>query len=467
MSAVARLRKRLGGGPAQEPLKALAASGQLGYGIPKAAFRAGIAREPHFIGCDMGSIDPGPYYLGSGRMATSEAITMRDLRLVLGGARELDVPLLVGSAGTAGAGPHLDQTLKMVRRIAREDGLSFRLATIRADIEKPVVKAALAAGRLAPLGRIAPLDDAAIDGMDHLVGQMGTEAFCRALAGEADVIVAGRACDTAIFAAVPALLGYPTGPAMHMAKIIECTSICCTPGGRDAMLGTLEGETFVLESMHPERHATPMSVAAHALYEQADPKVVIEPEGSLHLDDARYQAVDDHRTRASGARWQPAPRPTVKLEGASRVGERAVLLAATSDPRFIAASEQIFSEVEQTVRDIVGPSVTGEFTLYWRLYGVDGVVDWPTPPAPPPREAFILVECIAQSAEAAETVIGVAKQYLLHHGFPGRLSTGGNIAFPFTPPEFATGPAYRFTAYHVMQVDALAPLFPITFEELG
>ncbi len=78
MSAVARLRERLAGGPASGPLRALAASGQLGYGIPEAAFRAGIARRPHFIGCDMGSIDPGPYYLGSGRMATSEAITMRN-----------------------------------------------------------------------------------------------------------------------------------------------------------------------------------------------------------------------------------------------------------------------------------------------------------------------------------------------------------------------------------------------------
>lgn len=465
MSAVARLKDRRAGGPASGPLKALAATGQLGYGIPEATFLAGVARAPDFIGCDMGSIDPGPYYLGSGRMATSAAITMRDLRMVLGAARQLDVPLLIGTAGTAGAAPHLDQTLEMVRRIAREDGLRFRLAGIRADIDKTLVKAARAAGRLEPLGKIAPLDDAEIDRIEHLVGQMGTEAFCRALAGEADVIVAGRACDTAVFAAVPAMLGYPTGPAMHMAKIIECTSICCTPGGRDAMLATLEGDGFVLESMHPERHATPMSVAAHALYEQADPLVVIEPEGSLHLDDVNYQAVDDHRTRAAGARWRPAASPTVKIEGASRVGERAILLAGTSDPRFIAGTDRIFPEVERIVRDIVRATVAGEFTLYWRLYGVNGVVDWPNPAAPP-REAFVLVECIAATAEAAETVIGVAKQYLLHHGFPGRLSTGGNIAFPFTPPEFATGTAYRFSAYHVMAVDALAPLFPVTFEEL-
>src|SRR6185369_3009832 len=54
------------------PLRVMAASGQLGYGIPDPAFNAGLERKPHLIGADMGSIDPGPYYLGAGKMAQSE-----------------------------------------------------------------------------------------------------------------------------------------------------------------------------------------------------------------------------------------------------------------------------------------------------------------------------------------------------------------------------------------------------------
>ena len=78
MSAVARLlaAHRAGG----EPLRVLSASGQLGFGIPEAAFKTGIARRPHFIGCDMGSVDPGPYYLGSGRIAASRSPYSRTLR---------------------------------------------------------------------------------------------------------------------------------------------------------------------------------------------------------------------------------------------------------------------------------------------------------------------------------------------------------------------------------------------------
>jgi hypothetical protein len=125
---------------------------------------------------------------------------------------------------------------------------------------------------------------------------------------------------------------------MHMAKIIECASLCCVPGGRDPIIAELDDDGFVLESTNPERRATPTSVAAHSLYEQADPFTVHEPEGTLDLSNARYEAVDDRRTRVSGATWRDTNAPTIKLEGARLIGERAVLLAGAADPRFIALS---------------------------------------------------------------------------------------------------------------------------------
>jgi hypothetical protein len=466
MNAIEKLRGEVAAPGGLQPLRVLAASGQLGYGIPDAALAEGLKRKPHFIGCDMGSIDPGPYYLGSGNLGTSDGITRADLRKVLRAARSIGVPLVLGTAGTAGAAPHLDKTLAMVRDIAREENLHFRLASIRADMPRDVIKQAIRAGKVTPLGAIPELTEQDVDSASHIVGQMGIEAFQRALEAGADVVIAGRACDTAVFAAIPAMLGYPMGPAMHMAKIIECCSICTTPGGRDALLGTLDQDGFAIDSMNPIRNATPMSVAAHSLYEQSDPYRVIEPEGMLNTEAARYQALDEHRCRISGAKWEPAKRFTVKLEGATRVGERAVVLAGCSDPRAIAAMKDILQAVEKTVRDIVAPSVSGPFQLHHRVYGIDGVFAWPEPPPTLPREVFVMVECIAASADDAKSVATVFKQYLLHHGFPGRISTAGNLAFPFTPPEVMSGTAYRFNVYHVMEVDALEPLFPVTIEEL-
>ena len=439
----------------REPLRVLSASGQLGYGIPEPAFRAGLARKPHLIGADMGSVDPGPYYLGAGKMATDPGTSRRDLKLILTGARALGVPLLLGTAGTAGAAPHLAQTLAMVREIAAEEGLHFRLASIAADIPPEPV----AHGTITPLGRI-PAPTRADILASRIVGQMGTEAFARALAQGADVIIAGRACDTAIFATIPQLLGYPPGLAMHMAKIIECTSLCCLPGGRDAMLATLTMDDFTLESMNPDRHATPLSVAAHALYEQGDPYMVAEPEGVLHLQTAEYEAVDTHRTRVFGARWEPAETFRIKIEGAQRVGHRAVLLAASADPEFIARLPAILATVEATTRSLF----PGTYDLFPRTYGAGAVSLFGA--TPPTGEVFILTECVAETLEIAKGALGTFKQYLLHHGFEGRRSTGGNIAFPLTPPELDAGPSYRFSLYHLLDVPALAPLFPVTVEEV-
>lgn len=447
----------------RRPLRILGASGQLGYGIPTPALEAGLARAPDMIGCDMGSIDIGPYYLGSGRMAPTRTGARRDLREVILAARRLDIPLVIGSAGSAGAAPHLEATLDLMRDIARAEGLSFRLAHVPADIPKPVVEAARAAGRIRPMDTMPELTAEDIAGSAHIVGQMGMEAFARAFRAGADVIVTGRACDTGIFATLPVLLGFPPGLAMHMAKIVECASLCCLPGGRDTILAELDDEGFTLESMAPARRATPASVAAHSLYEQADPYDIREPAGRTDLRAVRYAALDERRTRVSGAVFVPAERQMLKLEGAAPLGHRALLLAAAADPRFIAGREAIFAGVREVVRELVCEDGQEDYRLTFRCYGTGAVVPL-TEGAPPPQEVFVLGECLAPSAERADEVIRTTKQYLLHHGYEGRVSTAGNLAFPFTPPEVVSGPAYRFSLFHLMETADWETLFPLRLE---
>ncbi len=183
MTASARILEHFAKSNCSEPIRILGASGQLGYGVPTPAFNAGLERAPHLIGCDMGSIDPGPYYLGSGELATSPTATRRDLRKVLRGALKLNIPLVIGSAGSAGAKPHLDQTLAMVREIASEEGLHFRLGVLRADIDKSVLKAAVVAGGVVSIDDMPALDAQEIDAASNIVGQMGMSAFQRAFAG--------------------------------------------------------------------------------------------------------------------------------------------------------------------------------------------------------------------------------------------------------------------------------------------
>ena len=447
-------------------MRFLGASGQLGYGIPTPAFNGGLAHKPDLIGCDMGSIDIGPTYLGKGEMATSPAATRRDLRKVLLGARSIDVPLVIGSAGSAGAAPHLDATLAIVRDIARAEGLHFRLGVLRADLSRDMLRASVRAGRVVGIDDMPALTEDEVTEAAQIVGQMGMGPFRRALAEDIDVLIAGRACDTAIFASLPTMLDFPTGLSVHMAKIIECASLCCLPGGRDSILATLDEDMFELESMAEQRRATPVSVAAHSLYEQADPFTVYEPEGRLDLSSADYAAVDDRRCCVSGAAWHPSVDPCVKIEGARKIGERAVLLAGAADPRFIAQHRDILPAVAKVVRDLVCEDAPEDYTLRFRVYGVDGVRMAAPANEPPPGEVFVMGECIAPTAERAAEVVRTLKQYLLHHGYGGRLSTAGNLAFPFTPPEVSLGPAYRFNVYHLLHTADPDLLFPLEIETL-
>ena len=443
------------------PLRVLSASGQLGYGIPADALARGMARRPHFIGADMGSIDPGPYYLGSGAMAAPEAMVRRDLTLVLQAALEAGIPLLIGSAGTAGAQPQLARVTAMLREIAQDLGRSFRLATIASDLPPELVLKARREGLLAPIGAMPEPGEADILACSHIVGQCGTETFVRALATDPDVVLAGRACDTAIFAALPEMLGYPAGLALHMAKIIECTSLCCRPGGRDAMLAELDLEGFTLESMNPASHATPASVAAHALYEQADPFSVEEPGGTLHLGDARYQAIDEHRTRVSGARFERRARPTLKIEGARPLGARAVLLAGIADPILLACLPEVLAAVTAKVRALL----PGDWQAVPHVYGQGAVR--PLPPAlRAQHEAGLVIEFIAPDPELARTPAAVCKQHLLHHAYPGRVATAGNLAFAFTPSELDAHHAYGFVLYHVMGDAPLEDIFHIETHDI-
>ena len=169
---------------------------------------------------------------------------------------------------------------------------------------------------------------------------------------------------------------------------------------------------------------------AHSLYEQSDPFAVYEPEGRLDLTRATYHAIDDRRTRVIGAMWEDATETWVKIEGSRKVGERAVLLCGTADPKFIAQQDKLLKEVEIVVRDLVCEDFPEDHVLTWRVYGIQGVRMTPAVVETPPPEVFIMAECIAPTRERAAEVVRTTKQYLLHHGYEGRLFDRRQLGVP-------------------------------------
>lgn len=427
-------------------------------GVPEPSLWEGVSHEPHFLASDMGSVDNGAYYLGSGKTAGA---TDRDIQLMLSAQQELGVPLLCGTAGMAGADVHLSQVADRIARIKRRRGFSFDLALIHAEIERSELHRWLDDGKVRPLGPVPALTHEQVDRCVRVVGQMGPEPYIRALEEGADVILGGRACDTSPYVALPMLRGFDTGLAFHMAKIIECVSLCADPGGRDCLLATLGEDSFVLESQAPNRRCTPVSVAAHSLYEQPNPYEMYEPGGMLDTSHCEYEAVSDRAVKVSGSEWVDAAQYTIKLEGASVMGYRAFSMAGVRDPFVIANLSEIEASVCAGIAEIYGPP-GGDYRIQFRVYGRDGVLgaSEPTPWAIP-HEVFVLIDVVADTQKLAQAVCVQAKQNTMHCGFEGRKSTGGNIAFPFSPEVFLAGRVYEFNVYHLVEVDDPNELFRI------
>lgn len=450
-------------------LRLLAATGCLGYGFTDVAFQRALGSGLDLIAADAGSMDPGPYYLGRGRPFVSERAIERDLRILLRGARSAGVPLVVGSAGGGGSDPQLALTREILVRIAMADGLRFRLAVIGAEVSRDVVRARLRAGRVHPLWPVPPLTEAELDTSSRIVAMMGAEPLHAALEGGADVVLAGRCSDSALYAVLPLMRGFDPGLAWHLGKTIECGGAIVRPKtGQDCVIGTLREDHFEVEPAHADKACTVESVAAHTMYENPSCFTFIEPSGVVDTRGARYEALDSRRVKVSGSRFVPSATVTAKLEGVALVGHRAVCIAGIADPVLIAGLDAFSAQIaERTAAETTSLGIApSSYTLTLRRYGLDAVLQRPAG-TPQPHEVGLMLDVIAATPEEASAVLAKARYVAMHTDFPGRLCSAGNLAMPFAPSDVTVGPAYRFSVWHAMELDSPGEIFPIRYEEVG
>ena len=434
-----------------EEFRVLSPTAILGYGFPESSFKRGIERRPHLIAVDAGSTDPGPYYLGAGKAFTDRAFVKRDLRYMIKEGVRLGIPVVVGTAGGSGASVHLEWCRKIIEEIAQEEKLSFKMGVIPSDVDKQTVKKALREGRISPLACVHELTEGLIDETTYLVAQIGIEPIVEALEAGCNVVLAGRCYDPAVFAALPVMQGYDEGLALHMGKILECAAIAATPGsGADCALGILKKDSFILEALNPKRRFTCESAAAHTLYEKSDPYHLPGPGGSINLEDCSFTDAGDGRVEVKGSRHEKTPRYLIKLEGARPIGYRSISIAGTRDPIMIAGIDKIIDEVKHQIADMSGENDRSQ-QLFFHVYGKNGVMG-PLEPLSQTasHELCIVIEALCPTQEQADTLCSVARSTLLHYGYEGRISTAGNLAFPFSPSDIKMGQVFEFSIYHLM-----------------
>lgn len=454
-------------------VRVLSATGVCGSGFQESSLERSLEMKPHFIGCDCGSTDPGPAPLGSGKTAFPRQAIKRDLRLMLKAARRAKIPLLLGSAGTAGGAPHIVAVKEIVLEIAAEENLAFPLALIHSEQDKGYLKRRLREGRIKPLKPAPDFDEAVIDRAVRIVGMMGEEPFLRALDHGAEVIVAGRASDCAIFSGIPIRMGIPPGIAWHAAKILECgAAAAVSRSSPDCMFATLRRDHFDLETPNPEMRCSPQSIAAHSLYENSDPYRLIESSGVIDLSAAQYEALDDRRVRVYGSRFEPAERYTVKLEGAEQVGYQSIVIGSIRDPYIIRQIDSWVERLKERVKaradEVYAGDKAGDHLFNVRIYGKDGTMG-PLEPVKEIRshEVCLVMEVTAATQEIATTIVSMARHQALHLPIPewGGLITG--VACIYSPAYLERGAVYRFCVNHVAEPDDPYEMFPIEYKNVG
>lgn len=431
-------------------LKVLSPTAILGYGFPIESFEIAMDMKPDVIAVDAGSTDPGPYYLGAGVSFTDRAAVKRDLSIMIKGALNNKIPLIIGTAGGSGGNVHLEWCVQIIKEILSENN-NVKVAVISAEIPKEKVFEEFKKGSIEPLAMVPVITREDIKESTRIVAQMGVDPIIKALDDGAQIVIAGRAYDPAVFAALPIKNGFEPGLSMHMGKILECACIAATPGsGSDCMMGIIGNGYFKVFPLNKMRKCTTLSVAAHTLYEKSDPYMLHGPDGIIDLTECKFEQIDDRTVMVLGTKFLPSSKPMIKLEGAAISGYRTISIAGVRDPVMTGSIDKILAAVRETIKNNFKDSLE-DYNLSFKVYGKNGVMGNLEPiKITQSHELGIIIDAVAKSQAEADTICSFARSTLLHYGYEGRISTAGNLAFPYSPSDFKVGAVYEFRIYHLM-----------------
>jgi len=278
-----------------------------------------------------------------------------------------------------------------------------------------------------------------------------------ALAEGVDLIVAGRCSDSALYAALPISMGLPHGLAWHAGKVLECGTSCCEkPSHHGVVLGIVRPDEVIIRPYGPALRCTPQSVAAHSLYENADPFRFTEASGVLDLTATIYEQADDTSVRIRGSVFEPASQYTIKLEGAELVGYQSILIGGIRDPYILGEFDAWLDKVKLRVADSVHKVFGRDLTelggrIDYHVYGRDGVMGALEPErGRVPHEVGIVVEATAPDQATATALVQLTRQPLLHQPTTKWKGSITGFACLHNPSHVERGPVYQFNLNHVV-----------------
>lgn len=449
-------------------VRILVPSGVLGLGFDSQALARGVALKPDVICIDGGSTDSGPFSLGTATSKYSRAVCKSEWRELMLARNALQVPLIIGSAGTCGCDDTVDWMLQITQEISDELKLPVSVATLYTEQNHEQIATALADDQLRALDPPIDLDTGIINSCSHIVALAGAEHIQAALKTGADIIIAGRTTDTAVVSALPLMQGCHAGACWHAAKIAECGALCSTHPTSGVIVVDIDATAasadedqdntstgFTIYPLADGACCTPHSVSAHMLYENTDPYILHEPGGYLDVTEASYEALDERCVRVTGSRWVPCIPYTLKLEGARLAGYQTTLLALLRDAHYVNNARQWVERLASFLqREVCQQMVLNDdqFDIEFRLIGENAALGALETLSATAHELGVLVIVTAQSQAMSDEISKLINPFLLHYPLTDDepLPT---FAFPYSPVQSSRGPLYEFCINHTLSLE--------------
>lgn len=451
-------------------IRVLVPSGVLGLEFSKEALQRGLANNPDIIAIDGGSTDSGPYYLGTANSKYSRAVTSGEWKYLLAARETADIPLVIGSSGTCGTDQSVDWMVEITKNLLHTTKKDLRIGTIKSSLTRQQVVSALQTGRLKTLKHAPVISEEIINDCTGMVALLGAEQIQEALARNADIIIAGRATDTASIAALPLMSGIPPGIAWHGAKVSECGALCSTNPLSGCVQVDFHEDYFEIEPLDPLAQCTPHTVSAHMLYENSDPFILYEPGGYLDVKNTTYEAVSDRKVRVSGGKWVPSPQYSVKIEGVRIAGYQTTSLTMIRNAHYVRNIQTWIEKLRQFLENSLDEKFGVDADtchLDFRIIGSEATLGSLEYRSSQPVEVGILSIITAETQELANEIAKHINPYLLHFPLSDKEELP-TFSFPYSPAETERGPLYEFCLNHALELDAPLEIFKIeVFEANG
>lgn len=451
------------------PTRVLVPSGVLGLGFDRAALARGVAMQPDIICIDGGSTDSGPFSLGTGTSKYSRAGCKAEWRELMKARDALQVPLVISTCGTCGSNSMVDWMFEITQELATELNQSIKVALLYSEQDAETIVTKLDANLCHPLEPVVALDAATIRDCCHIVALAGVEQITQAIESGADIILTGRATDTAPICALPIMRGEHIGAAWHGAKIAECGALCSTNPTSGVILLEVDEHGFSVQPMATDALCTPHSVSAHMLYENSDPHLLHEPGGTLDVTQASYEQADERTVRVIGSQWHEAQTYTVKLEAARRTGYQCTIMAVLRDAHYVTHAQQWIDRLTGFLNQEISTSMqlnNDDYSLEFRLIGVNSVLGALETKSATPTEVGVLGIITASSEILTEEIAKLINPFLLHYPLTDNESLP-TFAFPYSPAHSQRGALYEFCMNHIIELNNPMDVFQIKIKQAG